>query len=52
MVSVVMDNLAAGETPEAIAAGYHLQPEDIVAVLQYAAELTRDQMLPLAVGNA
>jgi len=39
MVSAVFDNLAAGETPEAIAAAYRLQPQDIQAALLYAAEL-------------
>ena len=39
MVSVVLDNLAAGETPEAIASAYRLQREDVQAAVAYAAEL-------------
>lgn len=50
MVSVVLENLAAGESVEAIVSGYHLGKEDIQAVLLYAAELARDRMLTLPVG--
>ena len=46
MVSVVLDNLAAGESVENIASGYHLQPEDVQAAIQYAAELTRETVIP------
>ena len=38
MVSVVLDNLAAGEPSEEIMRGYHLQREDIHAAIQYAAD--------------
>ncbi|MBZ5562269.1 MAG: DUF433 domain-containing protein [Acidobacteriia bacterium] len=38
MVSVVLDNLADGETSEQIAAAYHLTIEDVKAALLYAAE--------------
>ena len=38
MVSVVLDNLAVGESPEEIMQGYHLQREDIQAAIAYAAE--------------
>jgi uncharacterized protein (DUF433 family) len=41
MVSVVLDNLGAGESVEEIMRGYHLQREDIDAALHYAAEVTR-----------
>jgi len=51
MVSVVLDNLAAGETPEQIAAAYRLAPEDIQAALLYAAELTKERIVPLGVGT-
>ena len=47
MVSVVLDNLAAGETPEQIASAYHLTMEDIQAVLSYAAELAKERVVPL-----
>ena len=33
MVSVILDNLAAGESVEAIMQGYHLEREDIQAAL-------------------
>ena len=46
MVSVVLDNLAAGEAPQAIATAYHLAPEDIQAALLYAAELARERIVP------
>jgi uncharacterized protein (DUF433 family) len=36
MVSVILDNLAAGETIEEIMRGYHLQREDVRAVMQCA----------------
>ena len=41
MVSVVLDNLAAGESAEEIMRGYHLEREDVQAAMQYAAELAR-----------
>jgi uncharacterized protein (DUF433 family) len=48
MVSVILDNLAAGESVEAIIHGYHLEREDIQAALHYAADLARDRVLSLA----
>jgi len=48
MVSVVLDNLAADEPIEEIMRGYHLQREDIQAAIQYAAELARETVIPLA----
>jgi uncharacterized protein (DUF433 family) len=47
MVSVVLDNIAAGESHESIRQGYHLEEEDIQAVLHYAADLARDRVVPL-----
>jgi uncharacterized protein (DUF433 family) len=47
MVSVVLDNLAAGQKPEEIASAYHLTPEDVQAALEYAAELARERVVPL-----
>jgi uncharacterized protein (DUF433 family) len=41
MVSVILDNLAAGESVEEIMRGYQIQREDVVAALFYAADLTR-----------
>jgi uncharacterized protein (DUF433 family) len=47
MVSVVLDNLAAGESPEAIARDYHVSVEDVRAALQYAGELARESVVTL-----
>ena len=52
MVSVVLDNLAAGESIEAIMRGYHLEQEDVRAAMHYAAELARERIVPLAPGAA
>jgi uncharacterized protein (DUF433 family) len=47
-VSVVLDNLAAGETPERILDQYHsLRPEHIPAAIGYAAELARERIVPI-----
>ncbi len=51
MVSVVLDNLAAGETTEQIVAAYRLAPQDIQAALLYAAELAKERIVPLGVGT-
>ncbi len=48
MVSVVLDNLAAGETPDAIAAAYRIKLEDVQAALLYAAELSKERVVPLS----
>lgn len=53
MVSVVLDNLAAGMEPAAILASYpSLQPADLDAALAYAAELAREgtMLLPVESG--
>ena len=48
MVSVVLDNLAAGEPVERILTNYPtLKAEDIQAALRYAAELARERVVPL-----
>lgn len=47
MVSVVLDNLAAGEAPPAIAKAYHIEPEDVQAALLHAAELAKERIVPL-----
>jgi uncharacterized protein (DUF433 family) len=51
MVSVVLDNLASGESAEEIAAAYRLAPEDIEAALLYAAELAKERFVPLAAAD-
>lgn len=50
MVSVVLDNLANGESPEDIIRGYHLQREDVDAAVAYAAELARETVIPFMPG--
>jgi uncharacterized protein (DUF433 family) len=50
MVSVVLDNLAAGETSEQIATAYRLTVEDVQAAIAYAAELAKERFVSLRVG--
>ena len=52
MVSVILDNLAAGDSMEAILSGYHLEREDVQAAIQYAAELARETVIPFTPGAA
>jgi uncharacterized protein (DUF433 family) len=53
MVSVILDNLAAGQTSEQIIAAYPaLKPDHIKAAIAYAADLARDPVVPLAPGAA
>jgi uncharacterized protein (DUF433 family) len=48
MVSVVLDNVAAGiPRPEILASYPSLKPEDIEAALAYAAELVREGSIDL-----
>jgi uncharacterized protein (DUF433 family) len=48
MVSVVLDNLAAGESVDAILRSYPtLKTDDIQAALGYAAELARERIVAL-----
>ncbi len=48
LVSVVLDNLAAGNTPAEIAAAYPgLPPEGIPAALAYAAALAKERIVAL-----
>ena len=54
MVSVVLDNIAAGVRREELLASYPtLKPEDIDAALGYAAELARESslVLPMEAGR-
>ena len=52
-VSVVLDNIADGATLDDIIAEYpSLSKEDIQAAIAYAAELTRERVLPLRPGAA
>lgn len=53
MVSVVLDNLAAGRTHPQILASYpSLKDEDIRAAIAYAADLARDDLIPFMPGAA
>ena len=52
MVSVILDNLAAGETTEAIVHGYNVEEIDIQAALQYAADSGRDRVVVLPARDA
>ena len=47
-VSVVLDNLAAGEAPERILDQYpSLKPEHVPAAIAYAADLARERVLSI-----
>ena len=49
MVSVVLDNLAAGADASAIMRLYpSLRVEDVTAAIAYAAELARERVVPTA----
>ncbi|WP_017715577.1 DUF433 domain-containing protein [Kamptonema formosum] len=49
MVSVILDNLAAGVSSEEILQSYpSLTPEDIQAALAYAAEIARERIVPVS----
>jgi uncharacterized protein (DUF433 family) len=48
MVSIILHNLAVGQSPEAILnSGSSLTPEAIKAAIAYAAELAREQVFSL-----
>jgi uncharacterized protein (DUF433 family) len=48
MVSVILDNLAAGVRPEEIVRSYPpLALDDISAALGYATELARERVVPV-----
>jgi uncharacterized protein (DUF433 family) len=49
MVSVVLDNLAAGASTDEILRSYpSLNQEAIQAAIAYAAELARERIIPIA----
>ena len=49
-VSLIMDNLAEGIPDEEILAAYpQLNREDILAALAFAAEMTRERIIPIPV---
>jgi uncharacterized protein (DUF433 family) len=53
LVSVILDNLAAGRTAEQILKSYPtVRARDIQAAVGYAADLAREEVIPLARGAA
>ena len=51
-VSLIIETLAAGASEAEILENYpSLAPEDIKAALAYAAEVTRERVIPAAVGS-
>jgi len=51
-VSLIIENLAAGAPEQEILDAYpSLAPDDIKAALAYAAEITRERVIPTAVGS-
>jgi uncharacterized protein (DUF433 family) len=50
MVSVILDNLAEGESYESIMEGYRVTREDIQAALAFAADLAEERHVPLEPG--
>lgn len=52
MVSVILDNLAAGVTPEQLQKSYpSVSPEDVQAAIAYAAELARERVILVSSEN-
>jgi uncharacterized protein (DUF433 family) len=50
-VSLIVDNLAEGVSEAELLAAYpQLAPEDVRAALAYAAEMTRERIIPIPVG--
>jgi uncharacterized protein (DUF433 family) len=47
LVSVVLVEIAGGETLESIIKGYHIDRDDIQAALYFAADLAQDRYFPL-----
>ena len=52
-VSLIVDNLAEGTTEAELLEAYpKLEPDDIRAALCYAAEMTRERVIPVPLENA
>jgi uncharacterized protein (DUF433 family) len=48
MVSIILDNLAAGLTPEQIIESYPgLNRNSILAAISYAADISRERIIPI-----
>jgi len=53
IVSVILDNLAAGLSPADIILSYpSLKPDDVAAAMAYAAELARERVVATPLGVA
>jgi uncharacterized protein (DUF433 family) len=53
LVSVILDNLAAGSRPEELIKSYpSVKVEDVRAVMAYAAEVARERVVRLTPGAA
>ena len=51
MVTVILDNLAEGVSPEEILKSYPtLHPDDIKAAIAYGAELAKERIIPIGIG--
>ena len=51
MITVILDNLAAGVSPEEILKSYPtLHPDDIKAAISYGAELAKERIIPIGAG--
>ncbi|MBI1989158.1 MAG: DUF433 domain-containing protein [Betaproteobacteria bacterium] len=49
-VSLILDQLAAGATPEDVLSNYpHLTREDILAAIAYGAEAARERVIPVPI---
>ena len=48
----ILDNLAAGEAPEEIMCGYHVERQGIEAAIHYGAEWARERIVPFVPGAA
>lgn len=52
-VSLILDQLAAGMTPEALMSDYpQLTREDILAAIAYGAEAARERVIPVPVESS
>jgi uncharacterized protein (DUF433 family) len=53
IVTVILDNLAAGESEASILKSYpSLSRDDLLAAMHYAAELAKDRVIPFKSGAA
>lgn len=50
-VSLIVENLAEGTSESELLAAYPLKPKDIRAALAYAAEMTRERIIPIPIGT-